>query len=49
MPLDTAQVNELDHLTNHMQYKQLAQLYVSHMSLDEKLGQLFMVQSYDQY
>ncbi|HZU69489.1 MAG TPA: glycoside hydrolase family 3 N-terminal domain-containing protein [Ktedonobacteraceae bacterium] len=49
MPLDTTQVNDLGHLMNHMQYKQLAKLYVSHMTLDEKLGQLFMVQSYDQY
>jgi beta-N-acetylhexosaminidase len=48
-PLDTMQVNALDQLMNHMQYKQLAKMYVSRMTLDEKLGQLFMVQSYDQY
>ena len=48
-PLDFMQINALSHLTNHMQYKQLAKMYVSRMTLDEKLGQLFMVQSYDQY
>lgn len=48
-PLDAMQVNALGQLTNHMQYKQLAKMYVSRMTLDEKLGQLFMVQSYDQY
>jgi beta-N-acetylhexosaminidase len=48
-PLDTMQVNALDQLMNHMQYKQLAKMYISRMTLDEKLGQLFMVQSYDQY
>ncbi len=49
MPLDTTQINALGHLMTHMQYKQLAKMYVSRMTLDEKLGQLFMVQSYDQY
>jgi beta-N-acetylhexosaminidase len=49
LPLDTSQVNELSHLVSFMQYKQLASIYVSHMTLDEKLGQLFMVQSYDQF
>jgi beta-N-acetylhexosaminidase len=49
MPLDTTQINALGHLIEHMQYKQLAKMYVSRMTLDEKLGQLFMVQSYDQY
>lgn len=49
LPLDTMQVNELSHLVSFMQYKQLASMYVSHMTLDEKLGQLFMVQSYDQF
>ncbi len=46
-PLDAGQVNAIRQLANHMTYKQLAKLYVSRMSLDEKLGQLFMVQSYD--
>src|SRR5260370_350028 len=47
-PLDAYQINNLQHLVTHMQYKELARLYVSHMTLDEELGQLFMVQSYDQ-
>ena len=49
MPLDTTQINALGHLMDHIQYKQLAKMYVSRMTLDEKLGQLFMVQSYDRY
>jgi len=32
-----------------MDYKQLAKLYVSHMTLDEELGQLFMAEYYDTY
>ncbi len=48
-PLNSAQINDLAHLSGYMQYKQLASSYVSHLSLDEKLGQLFMVQSYDQF
>src|SRR5215469_8132033 len=48
-PLDAAQINAIMHLTGYMIYKQLASLYVSHMTLDEELGQLFMVQSYDQF
>lgn len=48
-PLDAYQINNLQHLVTHMQYKELAKLYVSHMTLDEELGQLFMVQSYDQF
>lgn len=47
-PYDAIQQNSLWHLSNYITYKQLASLYVSHMSLDEKLGQLFMVQSYTQ-
>lgn len=31
------------HATEPMSYRQLAALYISHMSLDEELGQLFMV------
>lgn len=49
LPLDTMQVNKLSHLVSFMSYKQLASMYVSHLTLDEKLGQLFMVQSYDQF
>jgi beta-N-acetylhexosaminidase len=48
-PLDALQVNALSHLASYMPYPQLASIYVSHMTLDEKLGQLFMVQSYDQF
>src|SRR5258708_12014852 len=43
-PLDSAQVNAIMHLTSYMKYKQLAGLYVSHMTLDEELGQLLMVE-----
>src|SRR2546423_521697 len=43
--LNPAQVDELHHLIKHMSYKQLASLYVSRMTLDEELGQLFMVQN----
>jgi len=48
-PLNAGQINAIMHLTAYMKYKQLANLYVSHMTLDEELGQLFMVQSYDQF
>ena len=48
-PLNTSQVYALHHLVSRMQYKQLASLYVSHMSLDEKLGQLIMVEYDDTY
>lgn len=43
-PLDAAQIDALRHLSSHMQYKQLASLYVSRMTLDEELGQLIMVE-----
>lgn len=43
-PLNTQQINDLRHLVTHMKYKQLASLYVSHMTLDEELGQLIMVE-----
>ncbi len=46
-PLSAAQVSSLHHLVSHMQYKQLASLYVAHMSLDEELGQLIMVEYND--
>ena len=49
LPLDSSQVNALYHLSHYISYKQLAQVYVSHMTLDEKLGQLFLLQSYDQF
>jgi beta-N-acetylhexosaminidase len=43
-PLNTQQIDNLRHLVTHMRYKQLASLYVSHMTLDEELGQLIMVE-----
>ena len=43
--LSPAQVDELHHLGKPLSYKQLASLYVSHMTLDEELGQLFIVQN----
>lgn len=50
LPLNSSQVDELQQMVKHMSYKQLASLYVSRMTLDEELGQLFMVQNrYSQY
>ncbi len=46
-PLNAGQINAIMHLTGYMNYKQLASLYVSHMSLDEELGQLIMVEYAD--
>jgi beta-N-acetylhexosaminidase len=46
-PLNTQQIDNLRHLVTHMKYKQLASLYVSHMTLDEELGQLIMVEYAD--
>jgi len=43
--LNSSQIDELHHLVKRMSYKQLASLYVSRMTLDEELGQLFMVQN----
>lgn len=45
LPLSQAQIYQIQHMPQQMQDKLLAQLYVSHMSLNEKLGQLFMVQA----
>src|SRR5205809_5892889 len=44
-PYNASQVNALMHLGNRMTYKQLAFLYVTRMSLAEKLGQLIMTES----
>ena len=44
-PYSASQVNALGHLVDHMTYKELASLYVAHMSLDEKLGQMIMTES----
>jgi beta-N-acetylhexosaminidase len=46
-PLNADQINAIMHLTGYMKYKQLAGLYVSHMTLDEELGQLIMVEYAD--
>ena len=48
-PLNTQQISDLHHLVSYMQYKQLASLYVSRMSLDEEVGQLIMVEYNDTY
>src|SRR5258707_4773327 len=42
---NASQVNALAHLVDHMTYRELANLYVAHMSLDEKLGQMIMTES----
>ena len=46
-PLNPQQITNLRHLVSHMKDKQLASLYVSHMTLDEELGQLIMVEYAD--
>jgi beta-N-acetylhexosaminidase len=43
-PLSPSQINAIEHLSAHMKDKALASLYVSHMSLDDKIGQLIMVE-----
>lgn len=48
-PLNSAQIDNLRHLAQHMQYKQLASLYVARMPLDEEIGQLIMVEYSDEY
>lgn len=45
LPLSQNQIYQIQHMPEQMQAKQLAQSYVSQMSLNEKLGQLFMVQA----
>jgi beta-N-acetylhexosaminidase len=44
-PYNASQLNALAHLVDRMTYKELASLYVAHMSLDEKLGQMIMTES----
>lgn len=44
LPLTSDQINAIQHLSGHMKYKALANLYVSHMSLDDEIGQLIMVE-----
>jgi len=43
-PLNPDQVNKLHQLSTYINYKTLAKMYLSRMTLDQKLGQLFMVQ-----
>lgn len=43
-PLSANQIAAIEHLSGHMKYKALASLYVSHMNLDEEIGQLIMVE-----
>lgn len=43
-PLSPDQVNKLHQMSAYMTYKTLAKMYLSRMTLDQKLGQLFMVQ-----
>jgi beta-N-acetylhexosaminidase len=49
LPLNSTQIDAARQLITYMDYKQLARLYVSHMTLDEELGQLFMAEYYDTY
>ncbi len=44
LPLSASQILAIQHLPQHMKYKALAGLYVSHMSLDDEIGQLLMVE-----
>src|SRR5438552_6006492 len=48
-PLSKKQVDALRsrEISNVISYKRLARMYVSHMTLDEELGKLFMVEYYD--
>jgi beta-N-acetylhexosaminidase len=43
-PLNADEINQLHHLSLYLNDKTLARMYLSHMTLDQKLGQLFMVQ-----
>ncbi len=43
-PLNSDEINQLHHLSTYLNDKTLARMYLSHMTLDQKLGQLFMVQ-----
>lgn len=44
LPLTARQINDLEHLSEHMKYRALASLYVDRMSLDDKIGQLIMLE-----
>jgi beta-N-acetylhexosaminidase len=43
-PLNADEINQLHHLSTYLNAKTLARMYLSHMTFDQKLGQLFMVQ-----
>ena len=43
-PFSPDQVDKLHHLSTYINYRTLANMYLSRMTLDQKLGQLFMVQ-----
>lgn len=43
-PLSPSQVDKLHQFSQYMSYQTLIKLYLSRMTLDQKLGQLFMVQ-----
>jgi beta-N-acetylhexosaminidase len=43
-PYTSDQIVKIMHLFGYMKYKALASLYVAHMTLDEELGQLIMVE-----
>lgn len=45
LPLSEGQIYQITHMPEQMRPWELAQLYVSHMTLDEKLGQLIMAQA----
>lgn len=44
LPLNSDEVGKLHHLPAYLNAKTLVNMYLSHMTLDQKLGQLFMVQ-----
>jgi beta-N-acetylhexosaminidase len=43
-PLSSNQVDQLQHLSTYLSYQTLTKMYLSRMTLDQKLGQLFMVE-----
>ena len=49
LPLNASQLDALRHLVGYMKYKQLASMYVARMPLDVELGQLIMVEYYDDH
>ncbi|HLJ33417.1 MAG TPA: glycoside hydrolase family 3 N-terminal domain-containing protein [Ktedonobacteraceae bacterium] len=44
VPLNPDEVGKLSHLSQYLNARTLINMYLSHMTLDQKLGQLFMVQ-----